>query len=167
MQRSSVRRDGKLLVLDLQAELPPRCIYCNRDATTRIPRRFSWHPPMLYLLILAGILIYAIVATIVSKRARIQIPLCEEHDKRRSLLRAGVAALSIGGLAGCVAGGMENGSQTLFWMSGVALLTALIVSSISRLNPSRIDEREVRLRGAGSEFLDSLEFGEHEIRRAA
>ncbi len=165
--RHGVWRDGSILVMDLQDELPSRCIYCNRDAVTRVSRRFSWHPPLLYLLILAGVLIYAVVAAIVSKRARIQIPLCEHHDRRRSIRNATVAALFIGGIAGCAAGAMKDGSIPLFWLGGVACIAALLVVSLSRLSPKRIDDREIRLRGAGQEFLDGLDAGVQDLRRAA
>ena len=51
----------------------------------------SWHHPALYLIVLAGVLIYVIVALIVRKTARVNIPLCPAHRaKRRNIILTGL-----------------------------------------------------------------------------
>jgi len=167
LPRRGVWREGSLLAMDLRAELPPRCIYCNRDESTRVRRVFNWHTPWLYLLILAGILIYAVVAAIVNKRARIAIPLCHTHRRRRTAIRATVLALVVGGFASCRAG-MGESQPGAFIVLGVScVLVSLVLGFGSRLRPARIDDHHVRLRGAGEEFLESLSANGQELKRAA
>jgi hypothetical protein len=79
-------RCGKFLIMRKDATLPNRCVKCNADAAGyKLKRKLFWHHPALYLMIVfPGLLIYAIVATIVGKRARIEIGLCGEHRRLRS-----------------------------------------------------------------------------------
>jgi hypothetical protein len=66
--------------------LPPFCVKCGQPATDKpIVKRFSWHQPAYFLLILVGLLIYVIVALIVRKTIRVGVPLCAQHAQRRSL----------------------------------------------------------------------------------
>lgn len=166
-ERRGAWREGVLLVMDRESELPPRCIFCNGDESVRIRRRFSWHSPWLYFLILAGFLIYAIVATIQSQRVRLAIPLCHTHQRRRSAAISTAWALTVAGLGGCVAGMRDEGPGFLFALGSAAILAALIVGFRSRLRPARIDDRRIGLRGAGKAFLDSLPTATDDLRRAA
>src|SRR5262249_21825817 len=66
--------------------LPPQCIKCGARANGKpVVKTFYWHHPALYLVILAGVLIYAIVAIVVRKSIKVAVPLCAEHAKRRSI----------------------------------------------------------------------------------
>lgn len=150
-------RDGAVLVLSPDASLPSRCVRCNEPSEEPTKsRKLYWHSPWLYLLILANILIYAIVAIIVRKKAVVAPGLCSDHKRRRrnaiitawTLLIAGFALLSMG-IAGkplAAAGGL------------LLILAALIVSaSVTRIvRAKRIDAQYVRLKGCGTAFLDSM-----------
>ena len=147
-------RDGKVLVLSREASLPPRCVRCNEPAEEPTKnRKVYWHSPWLYLLILFNLIIYAIVAAIVRKKAVVAPGLCSAHKKRR---RIGITIIWVAVVAGFAV--MFAGPAGIF--AGVlAVLVALIVSTTSMiriLRPRRIDERYVRLTGCGSEFLDSM-----------
>src|SRR4051794_37594891 len=79
-----VWRDGLLLVMSKDGELPDRCLKCNLPAHGwRLKRNLSWHPQGWYLLILLHVLVYVIAALIVRKKATIMVPLCECHRRRR------------------------------------------------------------------------------------
>jgi hypothetical protein len=67
------------------AVLPPFCVRCNAPSNGKpLTKTLSWHHPALYLVILAGVLIYVIVAIIVRKTMKVQVPLCAQHAQRRS-----------------------------------------------------------------------------------
>lgn len=151
-------RDGAILVLTPEATLPGRCIRCNEPSEEPTKnRRIYWHSPWLYLLILANILIYAVVALIVRKKAVVAPGLCSEHKKRR---RIGIAiswALLIAGFALMFMGiPMAKGAAVLGGL--LLILVALLVSvSVSRIvRAKRIDAQYVRLKGCGPAFLDSM-----------
>lgn len=84
-------RDGKLLVVRKGATFPDRCVRCNAPAEGyRLRRNLSWHHPLIYLILLANLLIYIIVALVVRKTAKLEVPLCPEHraSRRNVLLMA-------------------------------------------------------------------------------
>ena len=151
-------RSGKFLVLRKDSVLPNRCVKCNADAPDKkLTRKLFWHPPLLYLLILTGLLPYAIVATVVGKRARIQIGLCREHreKRRRDMVIAWLLFfLSIG--AFIAAGYFENG--WLVVVGVVCLLAGPIYGTITctPVSPKRIDNQFVWLNGVSPKFLDQL-----------
>src|SRR5947208_11856422 len=60
-------------------ELPPVCMRCGAEATLYKRKRFSWYPPWLNVLILAGLLPYAIIVAIMTKRMNVHVPLCGRH----------------------------------------------------------------------------------------
>ena len=57
-------------------DLPAVCMKCGAPATTWKSKTFSWHPPWVYVLILIGLLPFAIVAMVLTKRRTILAPLC-------------------------------------------------------------------------------------------
>lgn len=82
--------DGNYLRVPRQgAVLAPRCVKCNEPGVKELVRELYWHSPWLYIMIaFPGILIYALVAMIVRKKASVQVSLCERHV---SLRRVGIA----------------------------------------------------------------------------
>jgi hypothetical protein len=68
------------------AALPQLCVKCGAPADGKpVVKTFYWHNPAFYLIILAGVLIYVIVAMIVRKSIRVSVPLCAQHAHRRSI----------------------------------------------------------------------------------
>ena len=81
-----VWREGKLLVMEKRAELPPRCVKCNAPATGKpLKRKLYWHAPGWYALVLLNLLFYAVVALLVRKTATIHVGLCDRHRGRRRM----------------------------------------------------------------------------------
>lgn len=156
--RGRVWRDGKLLRLEKGAQLPQRCVRCNAPAEVHIDRKLYWHSPWWALLILAGLLTYAIVAFFVRKRADVRIGLCAQHASARRRTLFGLTALALFGIAACVAA-PENLSGFGVLLGILLPLTAIFLGQgkSSVLRPVRIDTQEAVLKGASEEYLASLE----------
>src|SRR5438105_154087 len=80
-------REGVTLIVTTQASLPPRCVKCNADVVDgwRWRKSLYWHHPALALMIIfPGLLIYAIVALIVRKKAVVEASLCPVHRANRN-----------------------------------------------------------------------------------
>src|SRR5205823_824723 len=60
-------------------QLPPVCMRCGAEATVYKTKRFTWYPPWVNVLILAGLIPYAIVVAIMTKRIAVNVPLCGRH----------------------------------------------------------------------------------------
>jgi len=60
--------------------LPRLCMKCGAPATHFVKKSFRWYPPWINILILAGLLIWAILASILAKTASIRAPFCDEHE---------------------------------------------------------------------------------------
>ena len=97
-----VWRDGKIIVMSHDASFPDRCVKCNQPAAGyRLKRKLTWHPSGWYALILINVLVYAIVASFVQKKALVHVGLCETHRKRRLWLIGLGLALPLLGTIGC------------------------------------------------------------------
>ena len=70
---NTVWRNNSVLVMTKEALLPNRCIKCNAPAEEQLKHRLTWHHPGLYLLALASILIYVVVAMVVRKTATVNV----------------------------------------------------------------------------------------------
>jgi hypothetical protein len=158
---------GRDLIVQPGAESPPRCVKCNAPAEHIWTKTLYWHHPALYWLILAGLLIYAVIALVVRKSAFVSLFLCPAHlAKRRKNLLVGwlVLASSIGfWVLAFRLGGRGNESRGLTLMLGgfVALCVGLvwIARAANVVLPRRIEDGVVTLKGAGPEFLASLPRG--------
>ena len=153
-----VWRSGKFLVLHKDAELPPQCVKCNGPGHgKKLRRKLFWHTPWIYILIPAGLLVYAIVATIIGKRAQIQISLCETHARirKRDLIVTWIIVLAcLGSLFYAIAE-----SSLAYLLGGLGLLVIGAIYGIVRttmVTPKRIDDKLVWLRGAAPAYLDQF-----------
>jgi hypothetical protein len=144
-----IARDGQRLIIAAPlpgqpVPLPPPCVKCGAPANGKpVDKRFYWHHPALYLLILAGVLIYAIVATIVRKSMRLQVPLCAQHAQRRSLAVTLSWVIPLVGIADAFILpnlGVDGGVVAL--ITGVFIVTGLVIWAIVGypLKPKSIDE---------------------------
>lgn len=153
-------RSGKLLVMRKQALLPDRCVKCNQPAHGfRLKRNLSWHTPWLALLILVAWIVYIILAAILSKKATIQIGLCEEHRRirNRDLLIAWLAVAA--SICSFVLAAYLNPGWPYGLAGGILLLGAIIYgwSRVPQVRPQRIDDQFVWLRGVSKEYLSDFD----------
>src|SRR4051812_23147650 len=158
-------RQGKVLVMHKMAPLPPICVKSGQPATQWLKRHLQWHEPWLALTILIGVLIYVIIALIMTKRATIMIGLSDEWAARRKtriLVALVLALLGIGaGVAGVVLGSQGPGQEGWFGLLVLALIVligdALYAQYACRLvHPQRITDQYVWLKGVHPSFLDQL-----------
>ena len=154
-QQEAAWRDGDVLIVRHGTVLPPACIKCNAPAGDRSPmrRQLYWHDPMLYLLILAGVLVYALVALIVRKNGVVFIHLCPAHRQRRLMMVSSAWSLGLGGLFAVIFGA----SNDLPWLilAGLTMFVGgIIVALLSQLlRPTKIDTHFMWIKGCSPEFL--------------
>ena len=161
----AIWRRGNLLLTVRDIHLPPTCIKCNRPEVKRIRKDVYWHEQWLYLTILAGILVYAILALVLRKKATYSCGLCEEHAQKRRLhviitwvfVGVGVLALFLGftGVSGAFGRELED---TLVWflpLGFLLLVTGALYSvfTLPLLKPKRVDEQYAQYAGCDEAYL--------------
>ena len=153
-------RDGKTLIIPRGASLPASCVKCGQPAQTPWVKKFAWHTPWLYFLIIfPGLLIYAIVAMIVQKKIELKIPLCDfHHAERKRWMIIGTICI-----VGCIPVGMIvsmalNFDAWVGWLVGFVMLIASVVffGMSSLIKPTKIDDHAGEFKGAGEAFLNML-----------
>ncbi len=158
MHTGGVWRQGKYLVMHKSATLPDLCVKSGEPAHGyKLKRSLSWHHPIIYLLILPGLLFYAIVALILRKTATIHIGLSERYRrKRRNAILFGW--LSCLGSIVLAIYFFNSNSPELGILGILAFLVCLVVAIIrSRIvTPLKIDKEYVWLRGVHASYLDRL-----------
>jgi hypothetical protein len=156
-----VWRSEGLLIVRKGAELPSRCVACNRPTLNRWPMTFYWAHPALRVLLFLNFVVYAIVLLAVRKKADLSVPLCDEHDEERKTQAHHSRLLGIGGAFLLVVSLMALGDNLAFGLLvGLALL-ALIAAAFVRSNslplqPKKIDDDHAFLKKAGDDFLSTL-----------
>lgn len=148
-------RDGNLLVVRDGAPFPDRCVRCNEPAEGyRLKKTYYWHPPAWYLLIFAGVLIYAIAAMVARKKASFAVSLCQRHRSRRVLLISlGIGIPFLALAAWIVSGNVVMGTILLI---SILVGPVLAVLGAQLMTPKRIEDGYAYLKGAHPEFLASL-----------
>lgn len=152
-----VWREGSEVVMLRQAELPKRCVHCNAAVDGWIgKRRIYWHHPGWYALLLLNIVLYALVALFVRQSAVIQPGLCRRHRRRRMAVLLG-GTLMLAGLLGFTFVRLTHSGPGLLGGVAASFLVIVLTAWLSRtVRPSLIDHRQIRLKGAGPAFLESL-----------
>jgi hypothetical protein len=152
-------RDDRIMVMLPDAPIPHRCVKCNDpvEEPTKT-RKVFWHSPWLYLLLLFNVLIFAIVAAVVRKKATVAAGLCSIHKKRR---RAVLTIAWIGALLGIVLIfiGADSAAGIGAVLFGILVVLGSIIFGMLTgriVVPTRIDDRYVRLKGCGEAYLDTL-----------
>jgi hypothetical protein len=153
-----VWRDGDTVVMHKTARLPDYCIKCGVEANgTHLRKKLSWHHPALALLVLAGLLIYLIVALIVRKSATVDLSLCADHLRKHRTAVIATWLMFLIGLAFMVlAIGAESGGSAGF---GLLLLFGSAISALTWarvVTVQKIDDNYVWLRRIDENFLAML-----------
>jgi hypothetical protein len=107
--------------------LPDACMRCGAPSTIHFDRKFSWYPPWLLVTILAGLLIFAILVLVLTKRMLVSVPLCDAHRRHwynRSLFNslAFLTLLALVAGAGVLTANVNNDSMILSAWLVVAFL---------------------------------------------
>jgi hypothetical protein len=149
-------RDGDILVARDGARFPDRCVRCNQGTDgVRLWKTYYWHSPGWYALVLLNVIIYAVVAMSVRKKAVFEMALCPRHRSRRQWCFAVAFGLPI--LAFLAMMSVE-GDLLSFWAFLLAILVGVIVgiAGTQILTCKRIDGEYAYLKGAHPEFLAAL-----------
>lgn len=158
--------------------LPRVCMLCGDPANTVVSRKFSWCPNWVPVLILAGLLPYVIVASILTRYRRMDVPLCERHANHwrwrfwftllSFLAFLLLGALAIGGMA--YLDNQRQNNNDLFGLLIISIPVVFIVWLItiavvqnSALRASEIKDDEICFGKVAPVFAEALE----EIRRRA
>ncbi len=153
------RREGKWVVVETGADLPPRCIICNEEVSTPIKnKKVYWHTPWLYLLVLINILVYAVVGLIARKSFPISPALCKLHAtkrRRRILFFIGAASASFVAAVLLLDTPRDSISAVLFILTVLLMVMAGISSRT--VYARKITNEYARLGGFKEPFLNSLE----------
>jgi hypothetical protein len=160
-----IMRDGNRLIVPVItlgqiAHLPPPCVKCGAPANGKpVNKTFSWHHPALYLLLLAGVLIYLLVAVIVRKSMRMSVPLCARHAQRRSTAVTLAWVIPLVGVADAFIlprFGMDGGVVALITVALV--LTGIVIWAIVDypIRPKSIDQSRGVFTGCAEAYLQQF-----------
>jgi hypothetical protein len=151
-------------------ELPEVCMQCGAPATLHKSKTFSWFPPWVWvLLVVCNILIFAIVAMIMTKRRTVRVPLCEEHKNHwlwRQLLVVGslLGLLAVGGVS-MIALDNEGGGNDPFGgilcIGSLILLVAWVILAVivqsTSIRAKEVTDQGIVLSGVSPEFIKAYE----------
>jgi hypothetical protein len=160
---AGVWRTGDLLVMQKGANLPNRCLVCNQPASVQFPKKMYWHHPGIYFLLLLNIIVYAIGALIVRKKADVVLPLCAEHARKRKRAATIASLLMVFGLVLMIGSCTQVQANEDMFLSLLAigfllLLVGAIVLSVGAnlIVPKKIDDYYVWLRKVSASYLAAL-----------
>jgi len=154
---STIWRSKSVLVMTKQAPLPDRCVKCNAPTHHKLKRNLRWHHPALYILVVGGLLFYFILALVLSKRATINVGLCETHAaarKRDILITWMLVLLSFASFY--FAAATEEMSLLLV---GLALFLGAVIYGVVKTRvvaPQKIDDHYVWLTGLNANYLEQF-----------
>lgn len=155
-----VWRDGNRLVMAKTALLPGICVQTNQPTSERLRRRLYWHNPWLYVILLAGPLIFIIVALIARESADIKIGLCRERIVRRRWIIFGAWIGTLAGIALCItAGNAGNEVAAVLAITGLLLFLGSMIGGLILARivaPTKITSRHVWLKGVHPAYLAAL-----------
>jgi hypothetical protein len=151
-------------------DLPDLCMKCGAPAEVHKDKTFAWYPPWVYVLILVNILVFAIVALVLTKKKTVPVPLCAAHRNHwlwRQLALVGGFVLLIGLIALFVAVASNTrprgGEDYSGWVCGggvAALVVWLIAAAVlqtTAIRPTEITDRSITLTNVAKGFVRAYE----------
>lgn len=159
-----IYRKGKLLVVHKSAEFPDRCIKSNEPTTERLERKLTWHHPAIYLLILFNLLIFAIVALCVRKKATFQIPLASRYKAARikwmflawGLFLTSFAVLIVGIATAERVPGSVTAICFIQFFFGILISLLIGLFGCRVIYVKKIDDQYAWIAGSGAEFRETF-----------
>jgi hypothetical protein len=155
-----VWRHGKTLIMTRNWSLPDRCIKCDQPTGRKlIKRKLYWHHPALYLTILAGLLIYIVIALIIRQKAVVHLPVCTHHRRVKFIKTLSVTGGCMLGIGLCILPAVFAHNDELAGLSIItgilvffgSLITAALI--VPYIRPRQIDGQTVRFKGCCESFL--------------
>ena len=162
VEAPAAMRMGPLFETYVGAVLPPFCVKCDQPARAeRWRKTYLWHEPWLYVTMLAGLIIYFIIAMCVRKQFVLAVPLCEEHYRKPRRLRWIALIVFLATLGFAIAGIVSQKDAFMAFgcvaasLGTIAALVMLIVADRTLL-PKRITDESAQFSGACEAFLSRL-----------
>lgn len=166
--------DLRISLGEAERGLPPVCMCCGAAADSTTNRKMSWHPPwigVLILLGLIGVVLYAVFASMMSKRALLAAPLCERHRNhwkmRLVIILVSLLMMTVlGGLAIAVVATDVRG-PTVEMLKGIscgvtiflalAWLILLVTLQNTSIRPKEITDVDLFLTGVSPAFIEAVD----------
>lgn len=155
-------QDGKQMVVLKDTPLPDKCYKCGAPPVKVLKKTLAWHNPAIYLVLLANVLIYVIVAMCVRKTAKVGIPLCRDcsRSRNRKLLFIWLGMLiGLGALFSSFTFAANDPSQSaILAISGVLIVlgSLLWVALAQTVVPKKIDKTHAWLSKGARSLVESL-----------
>jgi hypothetical protein len=130
-----------------------------------LTKTFRWHPPSVYLflvLLLPGLILYAIVSLMFGKKARVDVPFCDYHHAWRRRWSIAGCVLLFGFIPVLILLGTLGVKSGIGAVVMVAMITAgaiLLLKVRNSFTPIYIDENCAKFKGACEQFLSALPKG--------
>jgi hypothetical protein len=145
---------------------------CGASTSTRKDKNFSWYPPWVGVLILAGLLPYLIVALVLTKRMSVAAPMCSRHTGHwfwrtliiilslPALLIAIIGAVIVMSEADRAAGPGSNVAALICPLVAILFLgwlVLILVLQYTSIRPTEITDNSITLTGLSEEFVRAVE----------
>jgi uncharacterized protein YacL len=147
--------------------LPRVCMVCGADADRTQREKFSWVPQWVVILILAGPLVWAIVAAVLRKSMAVDCPVCEKHVRHWFWRKAVLVLGLLGTIAGVLVGILLVSNPETKQIAGYVLVSSFVffllvlvvaaVYSTTGIRPVEITDKTITLTSVHREFVDALE----------
>lgn len=147
-------------------EFPRLCVRCGADAESDSRQKFSWHPPWVILLILVALLVYLIVAVILTKKMTVTLPVCRRHRNhwlsRKLFVGLGLLFWVVYVIAAAVFADQlpKEAVPVLIGVGifgGLGWLIAAVIFQNSAVKPKEITDRYIELTGVDRGFAERWE----------
>jgi len=153
---------------DEEGDLPAVCMKCGAPATLHKDKNFAWYPRWVYILIVVHILVFLIVAVIMTKRRLVSVPLCDEHKGhwlwRQLAMLGSFAAVCVVGVGAVIVMVNAQGDDALNGVACgggvvafIAWLILVAILSQTAIRPTEITDRSITLTGVSEEFVRAYE----------
>lgn len=141
--------DGANLAIQKDAPLPSVCVKCGQHGSERRNQQFVWTPPWVFIIFVISPVIAAIVALVVQKKGRLQLPLCPTCNARWKqgtlIIVGGVLFFLFAMIGGIIiaANELPEVGVPLVIASLVAPVVAIMIANKRSLRAAKIDERMI------------------------
>jgi hypothetical protein len=151
-------------------QLPMICMRCGAVATLRKRKKFTWYPPWISILLVAGVLPYIILVRILMKKMTVSAPLCDDHRFHwiwSSLIIpltlcalvmvccTGPITINAAGSDRAMDSAMPLFSLMMFGAFVVWFIAMIVVNEVS-IHPTEITEHAMTLKGVAPAFADAV-----------
>jgi hypothetical protein len=104
-----------------------------------------------------GLIVYAIVALVVQREVRIDVPFCEVHRNWRTRMNLAGSALLIGSVRTSILLGINDVDGGIIALVAIGMAGLVVLALVgSSFKPVYIDANCARVKGSGEQFLSLL-----------